>query len=227
MKKIMFNDKYGLTDAVLQGRKTMTRRIIKQEVDSARSYNPKLFPEGYDSMAFYHDGGELWRLMDADGHCIKPAYKFGEAVVVAQSYKDLGYTKEWVEQHISSNPNANWNDPFEKKYPGWSNKMFVPAELNKAHQIRITDIKAERLQDISDDDVHREGFSKNFINNGWGNAAFHEESVLVYYDKLGLTKTIRSIYPKEAFAALIDKVSGKDTWNSNPYVFAYTFELVK
>ena len=28
MKKIMFNDKYGLTDAVLEGRKTMTRRIV-------------------------------------------------------------------------------------------------------------------------------------------------------------------------------------------------------
>lgn len=29
MKKIMFNDKFGLTQAVLEGRKTMTRRIIK------------------------------------------------------------------------------------------------------------------------------------------------------------------------------------------------------
>lgn len=29
MKKIMFNDRYGLTQAVLDGRKTVTRRIIK------------------------------------------------------------------------------------------------------------------------------------------------------------------------------------------------------
>ena len=27
MKKIMFNDKYGLTQSVLEGRKTQTRRI--------------------------------------------------------------------------------------------------------------------------------------------------------------------------------------------------------
>lgn len=33
--------------------------------------------------------------------------------------------------------------------------------------------------------------------------------------------------PKEAFAALIDKVSSKGTWESNPYVFVYEFELVK
>lgn len=31
MKKIMFNDKYGLTQAVLEGRKTQTRRIISKE----------------------------------------------------------------------------------------------------------------------------------------------------------------------------------------------------
>ena len=31
MKKIMFNDRYGLTQAVLDGRKTMTRRIIKPQ----------------------------------------------------------------------------------------------------------------------------------------------------------------------------------------------------
>lgn len=32
--------------------------------------------------------------------------------------------------------------------------------------------------------------------------------------------------PCEAFAVLIDKVSGKGTWESNPYVFVYDFELV-
>lgn len=32
--------------------------------------------------------------------------------------------------------------------------------------------------------------------------------------------------PREAFAALIDSISGKGTFNSNPYVFAYEFELV-
>lgn len=33
--------------------------------------------------------------------------------------------------------------------------------------------------------------------------------------------------PREAYASLIDKVSGKGTWDSNPYVFVYDFELVK
>ena len=33
--------------------------------------------------------------------------------------------------------------------------------------------------------------------------------------------------PQEAYAALIDKINGKGTWESNPYVWAYDFELVK
>lgn len=32
---------------------------------------------------------------------------------------------------------------------------------------------------------------------------------------------------KKTFSKLIDKVSGKGTWDSNPYVFVYDFELVK
>jgi hypothetical protein len=31
--------------------------------------------------------------------------------------------------------------------------------------------------------------------------------------------------PKDAFASLIDGISGKGTWALNPFVFAYTFDL--
>lgn len=43
------------------------------------------------------------------------------------------------------------------------------------------------------------------------------------------TSLVNSPYrtAKEAYAALIDKISGKDTWESNPWVFVYDFELVK
>lgn len=34
-------------------------------------------------------------------------------------------------------------------------------------------------------------------------------------------------FVKKAFAALIDKIGGKGTWQSNPYVFVYDFKLIK
>ena len=42
-----------------------------------------------------------------------------------------------------------------------------------------------------------------------------------------IPKGNRYTTPREAYAALIDKLSGKGTWESNPYVFVYDFELIK
>ena len=204
----MFNDKYGLTDAVLQGRKTMTRRAVQEKY--LRIY------EDMSRMGRPVHPLEEWLIRKA------AAYKVGEVIAVAQSYKDLGYTKGWVEQHIRPNPNATCNDPFEKKYPGWSNKMFVPTELNKAHKIHITDIKVERLQDISYEDCLREGIYKDITAPECYQPFYtFVNSRTKFNTPIGFDET------QSAFAALIDKVSGNGTWEQNPYVFAYTFELVK
>ena len=97
--------------------------------------------------------------------------------------------------------------------PGWKNKMFVSSYL-MPHHIRITDIKIERLQDISDEDCLKEGLKDYIIGfgfDGWLNKR----------DELK-----HSPYPRTVFAALIDKVSGKGTLERNPWVFAYSFERI-
>ena len=213
MQKIMFNDKYGLTDAVLQGRKTMTRRIAYD--GEIKDIHTVYITEGVDA-------GRL-ALCYSNMIVAKSKYKLGEVLAVAQSYKDLGYTKEWVEQHISPNPNAKPTDTFEKKYPGWNNKMFVPAELNEAQRIRITDIKAERLQDISEEDCLKEGIQECFP---YIDRDPNDKVRTFQYFKDGKIR-YRISPASECFAHLIDDVSGKGTWASNPWNFAYTFELIK
>lgn len=190
----MFNDKYGLNEAVLQRRKTMTRRIVKDA----------------NLLQWLHE-------MEVAEYAIKgtileehSTYKVGEVVAIAQSYKDAGYTKEWVEQHIQPNPNAKPTDPFEKKYPGWNNKMFVKAEF-MLNFIQFTDLKIERLQDISNEDCMKEGIQR------WKRGLD-----LYFFEEYGDFDT-----PREAFAALIDKVSGRGTWETNPCVFVYEFEQEK
>lgn len=216
MKKIMFNDKYGLTQAVLQGRKTMTRRIVTNY--EFNQWDGRQIMLGYDPESNTQEYGLLSD--DGSGEVVKKRllkypYRCGEVLAVAQSYKDLGYTKEWVELHIKPNPNAKPADPFEKKYPGWSNKMFTHSELSKALRIRITDIKVERLQDISEEDCTKEGILTLFTGYCYE-----------YNDKHGFGYRGFS-HIKEAFVSLIDGVSGKGTWERNPFVFAYTFKLIK
>ena len=99
---------------------------------------------------------------------------------------------------------------------GWHNKMFVQADL-MPHRIQITDLRIERLQDISDD-YFKEGItllvSADDGRIQWGYADEH----LRYY---------MFDSPREAFASLIDKVSGRGTWDRNPFVWRIEFELVK
>ena len=94
--------------------------------------------------------------------------------------------------------------------------MFVRANL-MPHQIRITNVRIERLQDISDEDCLKEGLE-------WDGVACQ---YYVNYKKETGHKTFLGKTPREAFANLIDKVSGKGTWERNLYVWVYDFELIK
>lgn len=215
MKKIMFNDRYGLTEAVLSGRKTMTRRIIKSKNIIARHWNPDFNV----NHCYYTDERGRCQLIDTDTNkIIIPQYNVGEVVAVAQSYKDC------TEECIKTTGLEVTTKPHLAKVPGYKNKMFVRADL-MPHHIRITDIKVERLQDISDEDFIKEGVREVYVNNNWGNSASHWEFQVPYEDKLGRTKLLRGATPQEVYAALIDKISGYGTWDSNPLVFAYEFEM--
>ena len=196
MKKIMFNDKYGLTQAVLDGRKTQTRRI---------AYMPNGFItfDDEDFQLKKLDNGQA--LLTLCNNSLKTArYKIGEEVAIAQKYADLAYDGEFFR--------LLGEVIFEK---GCHNKMFVKADL-MPHHIRITNIRVERLQDISEDDCLKEGI--------WREDNVGLEGVTYWYHGLA-NSSFRTA--KEAYASLIDKISGKGTWDSNPWVFVYDFELVK
>ena len=212
MQKIMFNDKYGLTDLVLSGKKTQTRRIIKpqdERLDYLRGWNLD-----YEFAEFGRIGKEpLLRIL--------PHYYIGEKVVVAMSYKSIykrvAKTWEYAEEYKNEH----------KDLAGWNNKMFTNTKMPFA-QIKITNIRVERLQDISDEDCFAEGIKEVEVSNNWGDSTTHTEYRITYYNTKGLSKQLVSREcPQEAFAALIDKINGYGTWESNPYVWAYDFELVK
>lgn len=215
MKKIMFNDRYGLTDAVIEGRKTMTRRLAasKRKYVKMRLWQPCLELE-YGLYGCTED--EFWEY-------IEPHYVPGEVVAVAQSYKDLGYSDFALDrdpkdvQHVRGTL---------KQSAGWNNKLFVRAEACK-HRIRITGIRCERLQDISDEDCMKEGVVGGIIGYYVPGIQCKDWSKESYVDtEDGRTWKLFPT-PRQAFAALIDKVSGRGTWKSNPWVVVYEFELVK
>ena len=206
MDKIMFNEKYGLESAVLNRTKPMTRRIVrcpkkfKGIEDIELEFHQRLDQD------FYYD----CVVVDANGHELGQLplpYEIGDVVAIAQSYHDLnksGYVApEWCEHTCEDSA-------------GYKNKMFVRADL-MPHHIRITDLWFERLQDISEEDCLKEGITKG---------DFKDFPQQMYFPYKGCKDTEVTWTPQGAFHILIDKISGKGTWDKNPWVIVYTFELV-
>ena len=215
MKKIMFNDNLGLTTSVLDSAKHMTRReekplILLPERSMGDVWD--IWPRSLDDKLCYD-------LLDCAGIMIGklvPHYQFDEVVAIAQSYKDL-YSRDDV--RVKFNPSFDMTEVL-----GWKNKLFVESQYMQ-HHIRITDIKVERLQDISEEDCLLEGVRQK--NEGFYVKGIEAKSAKEPYTE-GKNGWWMKLFPtaREAFAALIDKISGKGTWDNNPWVVAYSFELV-
>lgn len=208
MKKIMFNNTYGLTQAVKQGYKTMTRRVLNlSEEDEA-----------------WLDHTFDWNLCESDILDRYAQYKVGEIVAVAESYKDIIGDRVFF---VSYETGVSVHRSILEREKGWSNKQNVASEFMPT-RIRFTGRKVERLQNISEADCLKEGIIHKITPvvypAGGGNNVFTFEGNKggAWYGSIQGYMTA-----KVAFAHLIDKVTKKGTWNRNPWVIAYTFELVK
>lgn len=201
MKKISFSKRYGLETAVIERRKPITRRMDKRLNHPFITHISELKIDdeckGYVTIT-YSTG-----LVEN----VYPQYQIQEEVAVAQSYRDIEL------EILSKGSPLDVNDELQKS-KGWSNKLFVRADL-MPHRIRITDIRVERLQDISDEDCLKEGLIAG------------EQEPRMFGFHLPKGTILSFLTPRAAFAALIDRISGRGTWESNPWVWVYEFELIK
>ena len=206
----MFNEPFGLQQATFDGIKTMTRRIVPQVIlDYAPQYQQEYYEQTLNTISFED---AIMNMVRAEKMFQRYVYNVGEVVAIAQRYSEL-FTDAY-------------NIGLYGRTAGWNNKMFVMAEL-MPHHIEILGIKVERLQDISDEDCLREGIYKH---NPMPEALGMDRYKFIGYaydatnDKFHKRKWFST--PREAFAALIDKVSGRGTWDSNPLVFAYGYKRI-
>ena len=206
----MFNDRYGLTQAVLEGKKTMTRRLMTMTLH--KKNGNELTPVVPDDMFIASDGTAHFQV-GRNGYMVpkqnQPAYHVGEEIAIAQSYHMLNKSgfvaPEWLDHTCESSA-------------GYENKMFVRADL-MPHRIIIRKVDVQRLQSISDEDCMKEGIMEGEFMNTWDK---------FYFDEWGdVANHITFKRPRDAYRNLIDRISGKGTWQRNPWVYVYTFELLR
>ena len=187
MKGILFTE--PLFHKVIEGIKTQTRRIVKPSPD-------------------YINKGNLYD--DIHERVINPKYKVGEILYLKEPYykdsNDIHYKYGYPE-------NQQEMDKYGLK---WKNKLFMP-ESAARYFIKITAVRAESLQDISEQDCLKEGIEDSDCG-GMKCVCFGLREGL-FFEELGST-------PQDAYAALINRITGKGTWEKNPCVWVYDFEII-
>lgn len=163
-------------------------------------------------------------------------YEVGERVALAESYGHI-----W--RGLSSMPSrqADYMNRLRKELDeenpsgliSWYNKLYVRADLMQ-YDIQILSKRKERLHDITDEDIMREGVFKssmecvNIRDGKVGNYAWREVNRIKKKDGLYHLNIVEHIHSdiRECFAEMIDSVCGKGTWDSNPEVWVYGFKAI-
>lgn len=207
MKGIIFTE--SNLHLTVQGIKTQTRRIIKPQPEE----NLVLAEEGnYDNCDVSYTN-KFTKVDWIDDSCnfFRPRYKVGETVYLKEPYIITGQTYEYEYLHENKTDIA-----CIKRNGGYKNKLFMP-ERAARYFIKITGVRAERLQDIGDADCIKEGISQGVCSGGafWG-VKLTDGTYTSYSDS-----------PREAYKMLIEKINGSGTWENNPWVWVYDYELTK
>lgn len=214
-----------MVEAILEGRKTMTRRIVKY---SKKIENPEVGftaftqPGEFSVRGIYENGqfGESlfkmkWQKGDVlwvretfskgyEGVLDDPEEKYVTFKNGDQMFLKSGYVKTKSTPTVKSFAHTKWKPSIHM--PKWACRIYL----------EITGIRAERLQDISEQDSLREGVMLAHPVPG------DNHPVYVNYMHEG------AIYgaPSNSFSSLWRKINGVESWADNPFVWVISFKVL-
>jgi hypothetical protein len=216
-----------MVNAILEGRKTQTRRTNRLNEINKNPENWKLLttfdnPDDNNSALYTRDEKLILgfkSLSDVYLDILCPFGKKGDILWVRESFYTASNYNHW-------NPRLLINCNVEIFYKADIQNSSIKQPLNRGKKrpsihmpkeacrifLRVTSVKVERLNDISRIDAIAEGV--DFV---------HGVSTKIYYNyeslEFGCT-------PKESFLTLWEKINGNESVNSNPYVWAIEFEKI-
>lgn len=188
-KPILFNTE--MVQAILAGRKTQTRRILK--VKGCREFVPETH----------------WTLEECKRWNAKPKYEIGDILWV----RETSHLHQLWNKFIYKAD----NDSKFKLFVGWKPSLFMPKEAARVF-LKVTNVRCERLNDISERDAVAEGIKQTWISDS------PEENRYKNYFNDGHG----SFLPERSFQSLWDSINAKKyPWVSNPWVWVYEFERIE
>jgi len=191
-----------MVQSIIAGSKTQTRRVVKppkefigdwflQHVNFVRSRVNCPFGEIGDVLwvreTFCPTGSNEYLHIETN---LPFFYK--------ADVKEVEFAKEMM-------PNYGWK---------WKPSIFMPKDAARIW-LKITAIRVERLNDISDEDAKNEGIKLSEHSS---------ENVDLWYRYDDGSYTF---LPQTSFRTLWESINGKDSWNSNPWVWVIEFERIE
>jgi len=215
-KPILLNTE--MVKAVLDGRKTQTRRVIK--VDPIMFDNPKvLSPDSCVKFDFSTGGCQNH---SAPANFINSSYTVGDVLWVRETFKpfsNIGMEDELVGvTYRADNKSVMYYNKDRKEYvfyEKWKPSIHMPKKYARIF-LKVTDVRVERLWDISNEDAIKEGVEK--IGNTLSDVFYknYSENQSGFNDPIVSFASLWNSTAKEPFK-----------WDDNPYVFVYEFERVE
>lgn len=217
--------------ALLNGHKTQTRRALKPQPDTSKISAP-FHPE--------HRGSRCWVFMARDD---VPSYAFaagdfhvscapGDALWVRETWAPVDDSEwgegQWIDYRAtpkypdeSTMRAAAWdNDPDSPDAIRWRSPIHMPRRASRL-TLRVTQVRVQRLQDISEEDAIEEGAADWSRLLSWNVAGVEETP----------SETARRLdWARREFATMWDSINGKrpgTAWSDNPYVAAISFDVLR
>lgn len=193
-KPILFNT--AMVQAILDGRKTVTRRAIKPQPTTVHGGKKGCVP-----LAFYFDCN----------HWVKPPYQVGDVLWVRETWWDQTDRDEYgCDTVVGYTYKADFSEEFVKEHR-WRPSIHMPKEAARIF-LKVTDVRVERLQDITLAGCISEGISDDYnATSEKHHEALAERAYPVIFSELW-DSTIKN--KKLEFFG----------WDANPWVFVYEFE---
>jgi hypothetical protein len=226
MKPILFSTE--MVSAILAGRKSQTRRVIPEKVQDEYSD----YDDYVTAVAF---GVPHVRHNEKSFYLEKARYKPGDVLWVRETFARHGIADFALKGKVNPEKNPEFDDgtimgfgnyiykadeyePYDNTYKiTWKPSIFMPKEAARI-LLRVTDVRAERLQEISREDVIAEGFVLS-CDNGRGDGIIRCSAYPCAFNE---TSCINK------FSDYWDKQNAKRGfgWDTNPWCWVYEFKRI-